>query len=139
VAEPRVIERNGVRLALYIPAAGWKEGLTFLSPAEDYVQCGVWRYDSGMELQPHIHNELKREASRTQEVVFVRSGSVLAHIYDEAGDLVEKVTLKPSDTLVLLRGGHGYKILEDGTSVLEVKNGPFAGAEADRRRIQWKE
>ena len=139
MAESRTIERNGVRLAVYIPADAGKQGLTFFSLDEDYVQCGIWRYGAGKELQPHIHNDLKREALRTQEVVFVRKGSVLAHIYDEAGELVEKVTLKPFDTLILLRGGHGYRILEDGTSVLEVKNGPYAGAEADRKRIAWKE
>jgi len=39
------------------------------------------------------------------------------------------------DVVILLRGGHGYDIIEDGTQVLEVKNGPYLGAEADRRRI----
>jgi hypothetical protein len=35
----------------------------------------------------------------------------------------------------LLRGGHGYEILEDGTQVLEVKNGPYLGPDVDRRRL----
>jgi len=42
------------------------------------------------------------------------------------------------ETLILLKGGHGYEILEDGTRVLEVKNGPYPGAEVDRRRLEWK-
>ena len=39
------------------------------------------------------------------------------------------------DVVILLRGGHGYDIIEDGTQVLEIKNGPYLGAEVDRRRI----
>jgi hypothetical protein len=39
------------------------------------------------------------------------------------------------DILILLQGGHGYEILEDGTQVLEVKNGPYIGADLDRRRF----
>ena len=39
------------------------------------------------------------------------------------------------DILILLTGGHGYEILTEGTQVLEVKNGPYVGAEADRRRL----
>ena len=37
---------------------------------------------------------------------------------------------------MLLRGGHGYEILEDGTQVLEVKNGPYLGPDVDRRRLK---
>ena len=36
----------------------------------------------------------------------------------------------------MLRGAHGYDILENGTQVLEVKNGPYVGAELDRKRIE---
>lgn len=36
---------------------------------------------------------------------------------------------------MLLAGGHGYRIEADGTEVLEVKNGPYAGAAADRVRF----
>ena len=60
-----------------------------------------------------------------------------ASIFDEEGGLVERLELGAGDTLILLNGGHGYEILEDNTQVLEVKNGPYPGAEADRRRIEW--
>jgi len=48
---------------------------------------------------------------------------------------VEELTVKQGDTLILLNSGHGYEILEDGTQVLEIKNGPYLGAERDRRRF----
>ncbi|MBA7491959.1 hypothetical protein ES702_02507 [subsurface metagenome] len=132
----RVIESGGERLAVYLPASSWSKGLSFFSEDGDFVQVGVWGYDKGKQLQHHIHNEVRREASRTQEVIFVRIGKVAASIFDEEGNFMEKLVLSSGDTLILLKGGHGYEILEDGTQVLEVKNGPYLGAEVDRRRIE---
>ena len=132
----RVITSKGERLAIYIPSS-WEKGLNFFSEEDDFLQVGVWGYEKGIKLQPHIHNEVKREAVRTQEVIFVRSGRVAATILDEEGNFTERLELGAGDTLVLLKGGHGYEILEDNTRVLEVKNGPYPGAEVDRRRLEW--
>lgn len=35
----------------------------------------------------------------------------------------------------MMNGGYGYRILEDNTKVIEIKNGPYLGAEKDRRRL----
>jgi len=48
---------------------------------------------------------------------------------------VAELVIGTGDVAILLRGGHGYEILEDGTEVLEVKNGPYVGADRDRRRL----
>lgn len=133
-----VIQAKGGKLAVYFPSSSWGKGLTFLTEDKDFIQVGIWGYDKGIRLQPHIHNEAKREFLRTQEVIFVKSGKVAAYIFDEAGDFVERIELSSGDILILLKGGHGYEILEDDTYVLEVKNGPYPGAEVDRRRIEWK-
>lgn len=132
-----IIERNGERLAIYLPASSWEKGLTFLSEDADFIQVGTWRYDNGQRLQPHIHNEIKREVLTTQEAIFVKSGRVAAYVFDEKENLVRRVELHPGDLLILLKGGHGYEILEDNTYVLEIKSGPYPGAEVDRRRIEW--
>jgi len=133
----RVIEARGERLAVYLPASSWAEGLNFFSEDGDFVQVGTWGYDKGTKLQPHIHNAVRREISRTQEVIFVRNGRIAASVFDEDGNFVEKLELSSGDALILLKGGHGYEILEDSTRVLEVKNGPYPGAEVDRRRLEW--
>ena len=39
------------------------------------------------------------------------------------------------EAMALLRHGHGYEILENDTRVLEIKNGPYPGAERDRVRF----
>ncbi len=131
----QVIEAGGEKLAIYVPASSWSDGLHFVTEEVDYLQVGMWKYARGKILQAHIHNEVKRESIRTQELITVRTGRVAAFIYDEEENLVMNLELGPGDFLVLLRGGHGYEILEDNTEVLEIKNGPYIGAEIDRRRI----
>jgi hypothetical protein len=71
----------------------------------------------------------------TQEVLYVRRGSLRADIYDSRKNKLAEWTVKEGDIVVLLGGGHGYQILTDGTEVLEIKNGPYPGPEADRKRL----
>lgn len=122
-------------LAVHIPSDAWSKGLNFYSKDNDFIQVGIWGYDFGKKLQPHIHNEVNREVSRTQEVIFIKSGKLAAFIFSEEGNLVRRIELSQGDILIALLGGHGYEVLEDNTYVLEVKNGPYPGAEIDRRRL----
>jgi hypothetical protein len=130
------ISVDGLVLARHIPAAdAWTGGLNFFSPEPDYQQVGTWGYGSGKKLLAHSHNEVSRTVLWTQEVLYVRKGRLLAEIFDANDKKVAQVQVTAGDILVLLRGGHGYEILEDGTEVLEIKNGPYVGANSDRRRL----
>lgn len=130
------IKEGEMVLARHIPAtANWKDGLSFFSQDDEYIQVGVWGYSAGKELKAHIHNEVTREVLWTQEVIFVRNGKIRANIYDTKENKVAELEVCAGDVIILLRGGHGYDILEDGTQVLEVKNGPYVGPDRDRRRI----
>ena len=122
-------------LAIVIRNADWEEGLNFISSDEDYQQVGVWGYKKGKKLAPHIHLIEPREVLRTQEVIFVKDGRIRADIYTEKEKFLKSIELGKGDTIILLKGGHGYEILEDNTKVLEVKNGPYIGADKDRKRI----
>ena len=122
-------------LAILIRNTDWENGLTFVSSRDDYLQVGTWQYDKGKMLQAHIHKTKPRRVLRTQEVVFVKKGRVKADIYTEKRTLLRSLELENNDALVLLGGGHGFEVLEDGTQVLEVKNGPYVGADRDRERI----
>jgi len=122
-------------LAIVIRNTDWEEGLNFVSSEEDYLQVGIWGYNKGKKLEPHIHLLAPREVLRTQEVVFVKDGRIKADIYTEKGEFLKSVELRKGDVIILLNGGHGYEILEDNTRVLEVKNGPYVGADKDRKRI----
>ena len=130
------VKEGEMVLARHIPAdVVWNDGLSFFSGDDEYIQVGVWGYSAGKELKAHIHNEVTREVLWTQEVIFVRKGRIRANIYDTRETKVAMLEVGAGDIIILLRGGHGYDILEDGTQVLEIKNGPYVGPDRDRRRI----
>ena len=122
-------------LAIIIRSADWEKGLNFVSSEGDYQQVGTWQYDKGQKLAPHIHLTVPRKILRTQEVIFVKDGHIRADIYTEQKKFQKSVELETGDAIILLNGGHGYEILRDNTKVLEVKNGPYVGAEKDRERL----
>jgi len=122
-------------LAIIVRNDDWQDGLNFISSEKDYAQVGFWDYKKGQKLSAHIHLNSPRLAQKTQEVIFVKQGSLRADIYNLQEKFLQAVELRSGDTAIFLNGGHGYEILEDDTEVLEVKNGPYAGAEKDRKRI----
>ena len=132
----REIKKNGVVLARHITPEDIKPGLNFFSRDEEFIQVGVWgHYEKGKELKAHIHNTVERTANRTYEALYVIKGSLKAIIYDMNEAPLETLQVKQGEILVLLESGHGYFIEEEDTTVLEIKNGPYLGAETDRRRI----
>jgi cupin fold WbuC family metalloprotein len=131
----REIVSEGLLLARHITNQDLKNGLNFFTQESDQLQVGSWRYAKGKTLAPHIHNYVKRESDRTQECVIVVAGSIKVTIYTERDEILEEIVVNAGQAMILLRGGHGYEILEDETVVFEIKNGPYPGAEIDRRRI----
>lgn len=130
------IIRDGVVMARHIKPEDIKDGLNFFSADGDFVQVGVWgNYEKGKDLNAHIHNVVERTSNRTYETLYIIKGGIEATIYTLDEEVVEVFPVNQGEILVLLECGHGYKIMEEGTTVLEVKNGPYFGAEADRRRI----
>jgi len=130
------IKDGDLVLARHIPASdAWGDGLRFFSPEGDFQQVGTWGYGQGKTLLAHSHNEVARQVPWTQEVLYIRAGRVRAEVFDAQDFKVAELSAGAGDILVLLRGGHGYEILEDGTQVLEIKNGPYLGADVDRRRL----
>ena len=82
----------------------------------------------------HYHNKVPR-VEITGEVLVVMTGSIRATLYDDNNGQICQLKVASGDVLILLSGGHGYEILEDDTHVLEIKNGPYLGAEIDRTRF----
>jgi len=129
------IIKDKIVLARHVLANSWKDGLSFFSKDDEFIQAGSWKYGKGKELLAHVHNKVQRKINRTQEVIYVVKGKIEANIYTIDKIFVKKLVINRGDFLVLLNCGHGYKILEDNTQVLEIKNGPYLGADIDRQRI----
>lgn len=130
------IVKNNVVLARHIVSEDIKNGLNFFSKDAEFIQVGAWgHYEKGKLLNRHIHNEFLRESTRTYEMLYIVSGAIEAEIYDINRELVDSIKVNQGEILILLESGHGYKTIEENTTVLEVKNGPYFGPEKDRVRF----
>tara|TARA_B100000902_G_C27194291_1_gene855601 strand:+ start:409 stop:831 length:423 start_codon:yes stop_codon:yes gene_type:complete len=114
-----------------------KEGLTFLTEDENYMQIGIWNYKKNKKLEAHYHTEYSREALKTNEVVYVIKGSIKVNLYTENGNLIKTVNIEQNELIVLFNGAHEY-IMNEDSLIIESKNGPYYGPEKDRVRIETK-
>lgn len=129
-------DTKGNLLCIVYKDEDWSEGLNFITDNNLFIQVGSWWYQKGKNLAKHQHNIVPRESNITQEMVFVKSGSMLASIYDQELNLIEELELKAGDLAIMAYGAHGYKILEDNTKIIEAKNGPFVSVEVDKVKYE---
>ncbi|MEZ5044605.1 MAG: hypothetical protein R2828_32215 [Saprospiraceae bacterium] len=126
----------GDLLAIHISATtSTKEGSEFYCQDSDFIQLASHQYPAGKVFAAHQHKIVERAVTLTQEVLFLQKGAMQAAIFDLERKMVASFTLNKGDLLVLLQGGHGFTVLEQDTRFLEIKNGPYLGAEADRFRL----
>jgi len=107
------------------------DGIQFVTPDDFSQQLGYMRRASGYRIQPHIHLQVDRKATLTQEVLYVRHGRVRVDFYREDESFVTSREITTGDVILLSRGGHGFEMLED-TEMIEVKQGPYLD---DKRRF----
>jgi mannose-6-phosphate isomerase-like protein (cupin superfamily) len=77
-------------------------------------------------IKRHHHLPVERHLSVTSEVLIVRQGKAIADIYDDQKELVASREVQTGDMMVLLGGGHGFRVVEP-TVFLEIKQGPYMG------------
>ena len=106
----------------------------FFTENEHLQQLGFIVYEAGSKIQPHIHKPLKRIIEKTTETLIVKKGKVEYHIFDNGENLISTGLLNKGDTIALLNGGHGFKVIEDAI-MLEVKQGPYTSADKDKKRF----
>ncbi len=135
VNRTEIRDQAGMLLA-YKASNQWPKGLCPYSEDDDYVQVLSWNYEEGKKLNAHQHLTAPRATTRTQEVVVVLSGRLRADVYDPHRHPVANVLVGPGEFMVFLAGGHGFEIVEPGTRILEIKNGPYLGPEVDRERFE---
>jgi hypothetical protein len=104
----------------------------FVTPSEATMQLGYIVYPEAGEVVRHVHRPIVRSIVGTAEVIVVRRGECEVELYDEERRFVARRTLATGDVVVLLAGGHGFKMLED-TVLLEVKQGPYTGLDEKER------
>ena len=92
----------------------------------DYSQqLGFMSHPVGKQIQPHIHKKFARLI--TPGNLFIRKGRLQIDFYSKIKNLESRV-LGAGGVILLINGGHGFKVLED-LEMFEVKQGPYAGDE----------
>jgi uncharacterized protein with PhoU and TrkA domain len=120
------IARGSKVLAYIIRSEINPDKTTFLTPSDLKQQVGFIVYPAGGVIKRHVHRPLERHLIGTSEVLIVRRGRCEIDIYDDERKLVASRQLRPGDIMLMVGGGHGFRMLED-TVLLEVKQGPYTG------------
>lgn len=82
----------------------------------------------------HKHKLQTRETIGTAEAWVVISGKVSVTIYDTFSNHIGTAVLYSGDVFIAFAGGHGYTVFPEAR-VVELKNGPYNGREADKEMI----
>ena len=117
---------NNEVLAMILSADFSEPGIHFFTPDTFSQQLGYMKHPTGKVIVPHLHNQVRREVFYTQEVLFIKKGKLRADFYNEDQEYLESRILKAGDVILLIKGGHGFEVLEE-VEMIEVKQGPYVG------------
>ncbi len=105
---------------------------TFVTPPEFKQQVGFVVYPAGGQIARHIHLALERHLVGTCEVLILLKGRCLIDVYNDGKELVATRELQRGDVMLMVGGGHGFRMQED-TVFLEIKQGPYLVTEEKER------
>lgn len=125
------IKYKGKLIATIVRSNYASDGITFFSPPALSQQLGYLPHKRGSVIKPHIHKQIERKVTLTQEVLLIRKGRILVNLYTEDKKYIASRELSAGDVILLCSGGHGFKILED-IEMIEVKQGPYSGKGNDK-------
>lgn len=126
------IEHGEQVLAIIIPSEYSPPHTEFITPDTYKQQAGFIVYPQNSAIQPHLHHEMERNLKGTSEVLFVRKGRCNVDFYLNDKSLLCTREIATGDVLILVSGGHGFRMVED-TVFFEVKQGPYIGTQEKER------
>ncbi len=122
-------------IAMIIRAGYDQPGIQFFTPPSFSQQVAFMRHPQGHKICAHIHNLQLRHVLYTQEVLILRRGKVRVTLYSSNRENIGSRILNKGDLILLCGGGHSLEMLEE-SSLIEVKQGPYAG---EKDKIQFDE
>jgi hypothetical protein len=127
------IEHKGRAYALVLRAnATSDDKYNFLTGPQGPLQLGMNFYDAGETIKAHYHLPRKIETTHVQEFILIGEGSVTLTLFDvDDHTPFTEVLLGKGDMVLLLEGGHAFKVHER-TKIVEVKQGPYDGKTKDK-------
>ena len=127
----RIVAKDRV-LAYIIRREMEPEKTMFLTPENLSFQAGFIVYPENSSIARHVHKPIDRHLTGTSEVLVVKKGRCEVDIFTDDKELAATRELRPGDVLLLIAGGHGFRVLEN-TVLLEIKQGPYTGLDEKER------
>lgn len=122
------ITDNKNNIIAIITSSNGVDSTTFFTDNKCPQQVGYIVKNKDDIIQKHYHKQITKTVIDMVEILYVISGRCLIDFYDCNQTFISNVEVNKNDLIVMLSGGHGFKMLED-TVFLEVKNGPYLGVE----------
>ncbi len=129
----KIIHQNKI-LAIILRAKYKSKGIKFFTPNNFSQQLGYMNRPKGYEIQPHLHNKVKRKVEFTNETLLIKSGKVRVDFYDGNKNYFKSIILNKGDVVLLIRGGHGFEMLKN-SEIIEIKQGPYVN---DKDKTRFK-
>ena len=126
---------NGGICAIIVRKDFSSDSIEFFTKHDDTLQLGYMNRKKGYKIEPHEHKKVERIVDQTNEVLFIKSGSVKIKFFNENYQYCRFSILYEGDTVLLMNYGHSFEMLED-TEILEVKQGPYLG---DDDKVRFSE
>ncbi len=121
-------------IAIIISKKFNEPGINFFTPDDFSQQLAYMNHPAGKKIIPHVHNPVPRQVEYTQEILFIKSGKIRVDFYNDKQQYMESHILSTHDVILLIKGGHGFEVLED-IEMFEIKQGPYVG-ENDKTRFK---
>jgi len=102
-----------------------RKGITFFTPKESTQQFGYMRHKKSHNIKPHLHKKRKTRIMYTSEVILLLKGLLRVDFYNNKKKYLISKILKPKDIIMLVKGGHGFKVLKE-VEMIEIKQGPYS-------------
>jgi len=102
-----------------------RKGITFFTPNNSTQQFGYMKHKKKHIIKPHLHKKRITKILYTTEVILILKGKLRVDFYNPRKKYLFSKILKDKDIIMLVHGGHGFKILKD-IEMLEIKQGPYS-------------
>ena len=101
-----------------------KKGINFFTDNKLSQQVAYMHHPKNHIIQPHLHKNKKKIINDTTEVLIILEGIIRVDFYNFKKKFLLSKLLKKKDIIILLSGGHGFKIIKKA-KFIEVKQGPY--------------
>ncbi len=124
--------------AILVSSKDVKDGSEWFGSQHESLQASRMKYSAGKGFRVHHHILNPRTIKRTQESFIVISGRIAVDVYDNPkpklgwkAELIGTLEAGPGEAILIYRGGHGVRVLEDFVGY-ELKAGSFSYVSEDK-------